>query len=621
MDYRREIDGLRALAVLPVILFHAGFQTFSGGFVGVDVFFVISGYLITSIILDELKQERFSIVSFYERRVRRILPALFFVMLVCLPFAWLWLLPADMKLFAKSVVAVSLFSSNILFWSESGYFETSAELKPLLHTWSLAVEEQYYVVFPVLLAATWRLGKRWVFGTLSVLGASSLAVAHWASTAQPEFAFFMLITRGWELLLGAFVAFYLRRTNTWKVSRALSEICGVVGITMFLFAVFTFSRQTRFPGLNALVPTVGTALVILFATRQTMVGKLIGNKCFVGIGLISYSAYLWHQPILAFARHRSLEEPGKLILSLLVIASFVLAYFSWKYVETPIRLKRSLSSKQVFWLGSVATVAYLAFGWVGIYSNGLSNRYTANQLSVINADSEESRSYVERRFSELQNRELSGIDLKKVVIIGDSYAKDLVNALFESELSVRYDLSTRYISKNCGNLFVSRINFESFVEEKDKDSCGVGLYEDRDLRRRMKAADEVWFASSWMNWQLPYLSQSVSNVSNFTAKPVRVFGRKHFGNTKFLRYLDLPPSERANVRTSVPNWQRETNNYMANELPPDVFVDIQKLLCGSDREVCFPFTDSGELKTFDQTHLTPAGAKYYGEQLRSFVLQ
>lgn len=147
MNYRREIDGLRALAVVPVILFHAGFETFSGGFVGVDVFFVISGYLITTIILAELEQEKFSIVNFYERRARRILPALFLVMLVCIPFAWFWLLPSDMKDFSQSLVAVSVFASNILFWQESGYFDTAAELKPLLHTWSLAVEEQYYVLF------------------------------------------------------------------------------------------------------------------------------------------------------------------------------------------------------------------------------------------------------------------------------------------------------------------------------------------------------------------------------------------------------------------------------------------------------------------------------------------
>ncbi len=177
MDYRREIDGLRALAVLPAILFHAGFETFSGGFVGVDVFFVISGYLIATIILAELEQDKFSIVNFYERRARRILPALFLVMFVCIPFAWLWLLPSDMKDFSQSLVAVSVFASNILFLRESGYFDTAAELKPLLHTWSLAVEEQYFVIFPLFLMLTWRLGKRWLLILLATVLVTSFAIA------------------------------------------------------------------------------------------------------------------------------------------------------------------------------------------------------------------------------------------------------------------------------------------------------------------------------------------------------------------------------------------------------------------------------------------------------------
>lgn len=175
MNYRREVDGLRALAVLPVIFFHAGFQTFSGGFVGVDIFFVISGYLITSIILTEKQADTFTFMNFYERRARRILPALFTVMFVCLPFAWFWLFPSDLKSFSQSLVAVSGFASNILFWKTSSYFATSAELKPLLHTWSLAVEEQYYLFFPIFLISIWRFGKYWILAIFALATVISLA--------------------------------------------------------------------------------------------------------------------------------------------------------------------------------------------------------------------------------------------------------------------------------------------------------------------------------------------------------------------------------------------------------------------------------------------------------------
>lgn len=196
-----------------MILFHAGFDTFSGGFVGVDIFFVISGYLITTIILTELEQGKFSIVNFYERRARRILPALFLVMLVCIPFAWLWLLPSDMKDFSQSLVAVSIFLSNVLFWDQSGYFDTAAELKPLLHTWSLAVEEQYYVLFPLLLIWCWKLGKRRILILLVLVFIISLIIAQWAAYVKPTTAFYLLPTRCWELLIGGFAAFYLSKVN------------------------------------------------------------------------------------------------------------------------------------------------------------------------------------------------------------------------------------------------------------------------------------------------------------------------------------------------------------------------------------------------------------------------
>src|SRR3990167_5854468 len=198
MKYRREIDGLRALAVIPVILFHAGFEIFSGGYVGVDVFFVISGYLIANIVMAEMSADRFSIVHFYERRARRILPALLLVVAVCIPAAYAFLLPSEMKEFGQSLVATMTFSSNILFWSQTGYFEGAAELKPLLHTWSLAVEEQFYLFFPLFMMLAWRWGRAWLTTLLVVVAIGSLALAQWGALNKPIAAFFLLPTRAWE---------------------------------------------------------------------------------------------------------------------------------------------------------------------------------------------------------------------------------------------------------------------------------------------------------------------------------------------------------------------------------------------------------------------------------------
>ena len=375
MDYRREIDGLRALAVIPVILFHAGFENFSGGFVGVDVFFVISGYLITSIILAELEQGKFSIVNFYERRARRILPALFIVMLVCIFFAWFWLLPSDKKKFSQSLVAVSVFASNILFWHESGYFDTAAELKPLLHTWSLAVEEQYYVLFPLFLTLIWRLGKRWILVTLGLAFVASLALAQWAAYTKPTAAFYLLPTRGWELLIGAFSSFYLSQANRKPFEKGLSEFGGWLGVALILYAVFSYSKTTPFPGIYALVPTIGTVLIILFATQRTSVGAFVGNKAFVTIGLVSYSAYLWHQPLLAFAKVYTFNLLTTYATLALVTLSFALAFLSFKYVETPFRDKRKVSRNGIFSLSILGILFFIVVGIFGHIKGGFPGDY------------------------------------------------------------------------------------------------------------------------------------------------------------------------------------------------------------------------------------------------------
>lgn len=382
--YRPEIDGLRTLAVIPVILFHAGFESFGGGFVGVDVFFVISGYLITTIILAELETGKFSIVKFYERRARRILPALFLVMAASIPFAWLWLIPSDLKDFSQSVAAVSVFASNILFWNESGYFETAAELKPLLHTWSLAVEEQFYVLFPLFLMLSWRLGKKPVVALLGLIAVFSLVVAHWGAIHKPSETFFLLPTRGWELAIGALIAFYFGKEQRRVYSPIFGQTLSILGMALILYSVFAFDKSTPFPSLYALIPTIGTALIILFGWPHTFVGGLLASRAFVGIGLISYSAYLWHQPLFAFARHRNLNGPGFLELAILPLAALALAYLSWRFVESPFRHKSAISRSKVFSFAVVGSAAFIAFGAAGHLTHGFQEAKTnAAQRKVL----------------------------------------------------------------------------------------------------------------------------------------------------------------------------------------------------------------------------------------------
>lgn len=440
MNYRREIDGLRALALIPVMLFHAGFQKFSGGFVGVDIFFVISGYLITSIIINEKDAGDFSIIKFYERRARRLLPALFFVLLICLTIsAWL-MLPKDFKLFTNSLFSVAIFSSNIQFYREIGYFDIAAELKPLLHTWSLSVEEQYYLLFPLFVIATWRIGKGWMVKILVIIASASLIAAQWGSVSQPEATFFLLPTRGWEILLGSFTAFYLPKEKVIIYRGVFGDACAVFGLILILYSVFYFDKKTPFPSLYALVPTIGAVLIILFATPKTIVGKILGARLLVGIGLISYSCYLWHQPLFAFARYASLGEPRKEFFIFLIIISILLGYFSWKFIELPFRNKSLVSRRMIFSLAAVGMLFNLIVGLVSYYYNGFENIYISSFDSrakniyfsdkIIDTD-------IDCRFSssELSLHTIEKFNFcekkygKALVIVGDSHAGNLYRAI------------------------------------------------------------------------------------------------------------------------------------------------------------------------------------------------
>jgi peptidoglycan/LPS O-acetylase OafA/YrhL len=379
MQYRPEIDGLRALAVIPVILFHAGIQLFGGGYVGVDIFFVISGYLITSILLSEMVDRKFTLTGFYERRARRILPALFLVMAIFLPFAWFWMPPHELKGFSQSLVAVSTFASNIYFWISTGYFETAAELRPLLHTWSLAVEEQFYLLFPVLLAWGMPLGRKKIIFIFAFLGCASLFLAQLLSEIRPAFDFYLLPTRVWELLAGSILAFYSQLSGDQKNQRIFREIGSLIGLLLIFYAIFGFDKFTPFPSLYTLIPVLG-ALLIIYTSQKTIVGKLLSKRIFVGIGLISYSLYLWHQPVFAFARVKAGHEPDQVVLALLVLIISVLSYLSWKFVEIPFRDKRRFSQNKIFLFSVFGSLLFISIGLIGQFTSGF---LTKSQKAVL----------------------------------------------------------------------------------------------------------------------------------------------------------------------------------------------------------------------------------------------
>lgn len=371
--YRPEIDGLRAIALLPVILFHAGLPYFSGGFYGVDIFFVISGYLITKILLKDLEEGHFSLAAFYERRARRILPALLVMVAACLPFAWLWMPPNRLMEFFASVAATGLFASNLYFWQQTDYFAAAAEQLPLLHTWSLAVEEQYYLLFPIILYLCWRGGKGPIALMVALLLAASLTSNLWLISDTPEASFFLPHARLWELLAGSLCAYVHFRKGHYA-----NEFFALTGLGLILFALLDYGSLQLAPGLFAVVPVSGTALLLLYAPAQTVSGRLLSLAPLRGIGLISYSAYLWHQPLFAFARIRTPLEPSQLQLTGLAVASLMLGYLSWRFVEQPFRGKNPWlpERNRLFIAAFIGLAGLVAIGGWGYWQQGVPGRFT-----------------------------------------------------------------------------------------------------------------------------------------------------------------------------------------------------------------------------------------------------
>jgi len=335
--YRPDIDGLRAVAVLPVLFYHAKLGC-SGGFVGVDVFFVISGYVISSLILKELAAGTFSMVNFWERRIRRILPALSLVVAAVLAMGWLFFLPEDFQILGNSVMAQSVMAANFYFWKGgTNYFAHSFDTKPLLHTWSLAVEEQFYLLFPLLMAFLFRTKpkalRHWILGIAVVSLVVSVIGCY--STNNHRSTFYLLPSRIWELLTGALLALNRGRFSTNPLKR---ESSGFLGLALIAWSIFAYDDDTRFPGLAALPPCLGAALIIASSeTKSSIIGRLLSFKPFVFIGLVSYPLYLWHWPLLIYATYvsgheLSFETHNQALLVGLLLASFLLAVLSWKFV-------------------------------------------------------------------------------------------------------------------------------------------------------------------------------------------------------------------------------------------------------------------------------------------------
>jgi peptidoglycan/LPS O-acetylase OafA/YrhL len=445
VKYRPEIDGLRAIAVLAVVFFHAGLGL-RGGYVGVDVFFVISGYLITGIIQNNLDNDRFSLFTFWERRIRRIFPALAISVLATLLVGYLLLLPQELEALGNSSIAQALFVANIYFWTETGYFAGPAEQKPLLHTWSLAVEEQFYFIYPFFLQFLKLQSAVSRFYIVAVTTFASFGLSVYGSYFFPSATFFLLPTRAWELSAGAMIAL-----SPWALSRRryFNEALSIIGIIMIVAATLWFDERTRFPGVAALLPVLGTVALLYgtAGTRDTTIGKLLSVRPFVFVGLLSYSIYLWHWPAIVFVRIGfGYFGPKQVVLALAITS--VCSLLSWWLVEGTTRKKTVLRTRKSLIAGSmIVLVLMIGTSATFVLTGGLPNRFPSNLAALIE-DSEwigAERLIFGKDFSLKDLKEMGvstgpnnarGLDL---FVWGDSHAAILFDAL--SELAEKHELS------------------------------------------------------------------------------------------------------------------------------------------------------------------------------------
>lgn len=628
MLYRPEIDGLRALAVIPVVLFHAGFVLFSGGYVGVDVFFVISGYLISSIIIAEKRAAKFSILNFYERRARRILPPLFFIMLVCIPFAWFWMPPHQLKDFFQSLVATSLFSSNIFFFLETDYFNDFTETAPLLHTWSLAVEEQFYLFFPLIIILLWRFGISLITFFLIILFFLSLFFCIWAAIHQPALNFYLLPSRAWELLFGVFITIFLssKFNNIHKLRIIYSDVLGFIGFLLILFSIVFFDKNTPFPSYYTLMPVVGTGLIILFSSPLTYLGKFLSNKHIVGFGLISYSLYLWHQPIFAFARIKMIHEIPALIYWVLIILSVLLAKLSLKYIEAPFRNRMNFSRNKIF---SLSLIFIFLFSFIG-YKGHINDGYLAYKISKVDEDFKDfvidkGAKYYEREklFNTLLKNPKSHSEftnsknLTKVLILGDSKSEDLyASIMLNRELYPEYEFRRVRLDNRCMNNFDELSLLENFSIECQKE---INFLFNSSL---IINADIILLSNTWEIFNNSNVYNFIISLSELD-KSILVLSTANFNDLTSLSLViaknQIPRDDQSkffynNIRL---DWRKASLDLkrQISSIPNTIYLDKLEVFCNLDKDECDLFSKDGKPYIFDSGHVTVEGALLFGEKI------
>lgn len=620
-NFRSDIQGLRAIAVLSVVLFHASKSLVPGGYVGVDIFFVISGYLISKIILSEIEGGGFSIAEFYRRRVKRIFPALYSVIFFSMLCGYVLLSPKDFMELSKTVIGSIFFVSNIVFLHLSGYFDGSAELKPLLHTWSLAVEEQFYILHPLVIILIWRIRRELYVPVVLILALASLALSIWMLRQHSSAAFYLTPPRAYELLVGALCAAPGSRLLKGRVS---NEVLAATGLILIVVSLIFYDEKTVFPGFAALMPCIGTAAIIYAgATRQTVAGRLISNKIFMFMGAISYSWYLWHWPVLVFARHIFGGELTPIEIICALVVGLIGAAFSRHFIERPF-LGGEAARTPVLKAG----VVVMAFGCVAPLvvdaSQGMPNRFSANAQKIF----ESSGDYNTRRL-ECHSDGSATISYKNnctfgaanvapsIAVWGDSHGAELSVAVGEKLVS-RGQSVMEITASACPPSINYSIERRPFCIKHNNDTL-AHLVNDRNIKQVVMVANFY-----------RYRNFSYSNMLDGFREAALALDRA--GKEVIVLYpIPVQPFDPPAILGVAAESGRDLNSYglrtktyrSDNSAAFDMLGSLEKssgikaiyperYLCDS---VCHVYTPGLGVLYFDEDHLSISGAKILAEAI------
>lgn len=631
-NYRPDIDGLRALAVLAVVFHHLSASLVPGGYVGVDVFFVISGYLITKIISREIADGEFTFSKFYERRAKRIFPALFAVLGTTVLVGYFLLLPKDYDAVLRATLGTLFFSSNIFFWHElqDGYFAQNAKLNPLLHTWSLAVEEQFYLFFPFALLVCHKFFRRKIFWMLSGFALLSLCASAFFIDGKSVAVFFLLPFRAWELLAGALLTFSSSRTIR---SRLLREICVAGGLIAIIGACFLYDVDTAFPGVSALLPVLGAVAIIhAGASGKTLAGRLLQLRPVVYIGLISYSLYLWHWPLIVLTKFATGMAPLTPYITWLFAVSLLLGSISYHFIEQPFRRGLVISTRRtVFSLSAVITVLLAAVAVVGLFQNGYAGRFDPGVVKLDNAriSTPANKTCDDRKLGRWCKLGQAEGDAE-FFLWGDSHMLAWGPA-FQEVLNKHHQSAIFAPSSNCPPIFG--------VEHKGKSACGPNnsaikkfLLANPEIKTIVMAAD--WKLYFRENSPLSASSPSTTSTNGSSAAEVEFFstiqwlranGRQailigpvptYDKDVPLAHALELTFGRSVLHRTSASEQRYKNALFFSalNSIPPGPnfrFLDPIQWLCAED---CLMMKD-GESLYRDSGHLSIAGAMAMEESL------